>query len=273
MSPRSVPYFRMAGNGDPVICLHAGFSSGTQWRPLMSLLAPSFRTIAADLYGCGRSPLWPEDDRAMLEDEVRFLEPLFDVAGGPFHLIGHSFGGAVAMKAALMHGDMIRSLTLFEPVLFSFLADHDPNGPDLSEIVRHRDEVIGLTEQGDGDEAAEVFVDYWFFPGAWRAMPPDTRADISRRMGTGLVGRGWHQLFSEPGPAGKLAAITAPVLYLTAAETNRPTGALSRLCIASLTDVRSIDIKGAGHMAPLTHPDLVNPAIESFLLPFRQEGQ
>ena len=93
--------YREAGTGNAVVCLHASASSSAQWRPLMDRLAGRFHTLAADLYGSGRSPAWPGERPLWLADEVALLEPVFEAAGPRFHLVGHSYGGAVALRAAL----------------------------------------------------------------------------------------------------------------------------------------------------------------------------
>jgi pimeloyl-ACP methyl ester carboxylesterase len=98
-------YFREAGAGPAVVCVHASASSSAQWRPLMDRLAPRFRTLAVDLYGSGKSARWPSSQTLSLADEVSFLDPVLAAAGDRFHLVGHSYGGAVALKAALAYPD------------------------------------------------------------------------------------------------------------------------------------------------------------------------
>ena len=133
-------YVREAGAGVPLVCIHASASSSGQWRPLMDRLAGRFRTLAVDLYGSGKSPEWPADRPLTLADEVALLEPIFESVGDRFHLIGHSYGGAVALKAALAGPGRLRSLVLFEPVLFALLNADDPAQPAAREITAVRDD-------------------------------------------------------------------------------------------------------------------------------------
>ena len=114
-------FFREAGLGPAVVCLHSSASSSGQWRGLMDRLAPTFRVIAVDLYGYGQSPAWSGRRPFSMDDELALLEPVFRSAGERFHLVGHSYGGAIALKAALAHTGRIASLAIFEPVLFSIL--------------------------------------------------------------------------------------------------------------------------------------------------------
>ena len=95
------PYFREAGAGPGVVCLHANAGSSSQWRGLMELLAPKFRVFAPDSYGSGKSPEWPSDRVISLRDEAALIEPVLAKAAAPFVLVGHSYGTAIALVAAL----------------------------------------------------------------------------------------------------------------------------------------------------------------------------
>ena len=94
-------FFREAGCGPAVVCVHSSASSSAQWRPLMDRLAGRFHTLAVDLYGSGKTPAWPGHRSLTLADEVALLAPVFNWAGERCHLVGHSYGGAVALAAAL----------------------------------------------------------------------------------------------------------------------------------------------------------------------------
>ncbi|MGQ0764187.1 MAG: alpha/beta fold hydrolase [Gemmatimonadota bacterium] len=59
LMPDAKPFTREAGSGPGVVCIHANASNSAQWRGLMDLLSPTFRVIAPDLYGSGKSVDWP----------------------------------------------------------------------------------------------------------------------------------------------------------------------------------------------------------------------
>lgn len=260
---RPAAHFREAGTGPPMICLHSSASSSGQWRTLTDRLSDRFRVIAADLYGYGKSPAWPEDREMYLDDQIALLEPVFDAAGEPFHLVGHSSGGAIALKAALKYPGRVRSLTVFEPVLFSLLVADDPKSPATREILAVRDDTIRLVGLGNLDASAERFIDYWLGHGTWAATPEARRPALAAAMQS--VKPEWHAACCEPAPLAAFAALDVPTLLLTGAKSTLSARAVARLLTGVLPRVSVEEIAGVGHMAPVTHPEKVNPVIERFL--------
>ena len=257
------PNFREVGSGPTVVCLHSSASSSGQWRSLTERLAPRFRVIAVDLYGSGKTAPWPLERPMRLDDEIALLSSVFQVAGERFHLIGHSFGGAIAMKAALDDRRRLISLVLYEPVLFSVLMADAPDSDAAREIVSVRDDTIRLAEEDRLEAAAQRFVDYWMGPGAWDATPESRRPALASAMRA--VKHEWHAAFFEPTPLSAFAALDVPTLFLTGTKSKASARAVARLVTAVLPRVRVEEIEGVGHMAPLTHADQVDPLIEEFL--------
>jgi pimeloyl-ACP methyl ester carboxylesterase len=248
-----------------LVCLHSSASTGRQWRALAERLAGRFRVIAPDLHGCGKSAAWPAGRPMSLADEVDLLEPVFHAAGERFHLLGHSYGGAVALKAALEHPGRFISLVLYEPSLFSVLVADAPQSEAAREIVALRDETTRLVEAGDLSAAAHRFLDYWIEPGAWAALPQARRDSLAASMPS--VMPQWQAAFGEPAPLRAAASIAAPTLILTGTASKASSRAVVRLVASVIPNARTQALADVGHMAPVTHPDLVNPAIEEFLQP------
>jgi pimeloyl-ACP methyl ester carboxylesterase len=262
MQPLS-PFFREAGAGPGVVCLHANASSSSQWRALMDALAPRFRVLAADSYGAGRSPAWPTDRRVSLRDEAALLEPVFARVGEPFALVGHSYGAAVALVAALARPGRLRALALYEPTLFALL---DAEAPPPNEADGIRMAVAGATaalDAGDLDGAAECFIDFWMGAGAWARTPEHRRGPITAAI---VNVRGWASALSdEPTPLEAFAALRLPVLLMTGSESPASSRGVARLLATTLSRVEVVEFPGLGHMGPVTHPEVVNEAIARFL--------
>ena len=220
-------YLREAGHGPAVVCIHASASSSAQWRPLIDRLAGRYRILAGDLYGSGQSPPWPGDRPLSLADERTLLAPAFEAAGGRFHLIGHSYGGAVALEAARAEPGRVASVVLFEPVLFSLLGAEDPTQPAAREIAGVRDDTVAALERGEPHASGARFVDYWMGAGAWAAMPASRRDGLARAMGA--VKAEWEAAFGNPTPLSAFAALDVPVLCLTGSESPASSRTVTRL--------------------------------------------
>jgi pimeloyl-ACP methyl ester carboxylesterase len=252
-------YFREAGSGPAVVCLHCSASTSGQWRPLMEQLADRYHVIAPDLYGSGKTPAWPGERPLWLDDQVALLAYAFERAGERFHLVGHSYGGAIALKAALRLSTKLKSLVLYEPVLFSVLLDAAPHSPAAREIMAVRDDTAHL-----GPEAvAERFIDYWMGTGTWKEMPEPRRSTLAAAVRT--MKPEWHSAFNEPTPLAAFAALDVPTLLMTGTASTAAARAVARLVGGVLPRVQVEEMEGLGHMAPVTHPGEVNPRIERFL--------
>ena len=260
---RLTPHVREAGSGPGVVCLHSNASSSAQWRSLMDRLGGRHRVLAPDSYGAGRSPDWPSDREISLHDEVDFIAPVLARAGTPCALVGHSYGAAVALMAALEDPARVRALALYEPTLFALVDAQGPppNGVDgIREAVRAAGAAL---DAGDRSTAAEHFIDFWMGAGSWRAMPPERKPAIADAVVN--VRRWAHALFGEPTPARSFAALDVPVLYMLGGSSPESAHAVARALVPVLPRVRVVELRGLGHMAPVTHPDVVNDAIAAFL--------
>jgi pimeloyl-ACP methyl ester carboxylesterase len=229
----------------------------------MDRLAARFRVLAVDMYGYGKSPAWPDDQPLSLADEASLLGPVFEAAGDRVHVVGHSYGGAVALKAALANPGRFASLVLFEPVLFAALIAEDPHQPAAREIMAVRDDTVAAVDHGDLDASAARFVNYWMGPGGWARMPEPRRQAVATAMRK--VKAEWHATFTEPTPLSAFAVLDVPTLCMTGSDSPASSRAVARLLTKTLPQVTILEIDGVGHMAPVTHPDRVNPLIESYL--------
>ena len=259
----SDPFFREAGAGPGVVCIHANASSSAQWRGLMERLAPKFHVLAPDSYDSGKGPHWPSDRVIRLSDEAALIEPVLARAGSPLVLAGHSYGAGVALIAALRNPGRVRALALYEPTVFALL---DAEKPPPNEADGIRDAVArsaAALEAGDTDLCAEHFIDYWMGAGAWKQTPEARKPAIA--ASTANVRRWAHALITEPTPLAAFRSLDVPVLYMTGKRSTASALGVARLLAGALPRVERVDFEKLGHMGPVTHPEVVNAAIGEFL--------
>lgn len=233
--------------------------SSRQWNKLAERLAPTHRVIAPDFIGSGAEPRWPLEQRFHFRLDVERIVERIRALDEPVHLVGHSYGGFVALQVAQQIPAHIRTLAAYDPVAFGVIrAAHDAIG--LADLQRaETSDVFNDIEHGGDDAWFDVFVDYWNGPGSWRAMPQPAREAFL------AVGRKvfWevHSLMHDQTPVEAYANLTAPALFLTGEKTPAAAQRVVALLAASLPNARAISIPGAGHMGPLTHHKLVNDAL------------
>ena len=243
-------FYREAGAGPGVVCLHSNASSSAQWRGLMDLIAPRFHVLAADSYGAGKSPPWPAGRRMALRDEVALLEPVLARAGDAFSLVGHSYGGALALIAALAHRDRVRALALYEPTLFALVERESPSPNDVDGIRNAADAAIALVKAGDPVGASRRFIDFWMGGESFDRMPERNREAITASI---VSIEAWKEaLFGEPTPLAAFAALNVPVLLITGTRSPLSSRAVTQrlrrvLPRVEVTEIEQTATNQAGH--------------------------
>jgi pimeloyl-ACP methyl ester carboxylesterase len=244
------------GAGAPVVLLHSSGLSGRQWRRLARAVAEQgFRVVVPDLTGHGASPAWPEPKPFAFRRDVDEVVTLLS-GGAATHLVGHSYGGLVALHAALAAPSSVRSLTLFDPVAFGSLdpvADADARA-ELAGV----DLVWGTTPE-EHERWLAMFVDYWGGAGAWAALREEARAEF-RRVGW-VVHEGATSLVDDQTPATAYRAVTVPLRLVSGEHSPLAARRVVQLLGEAVPGSTVIVIPQAGHMAPLSHADQVNAEI------------
>jgi len=258
-----LPFVRESGSGAPVVCIHSNASSSSQWRAMMDLLASEYHVLAPDSYGAGKSPEWRSDRFISLEDEVALVEPLLTGAHSPVTLVGHSYGAAIALKAALMHPTRVRALALYEPTLFALVdASHPP--PNQADGIRNAVKAAAaFLDAGDTQQAAQAFIDYWMGAGTWASTPEQRKPPIAESVVN--VRRWAHALFTEPAGIDAFRRIDVPILYMVGKRSTASAHAVAEILIPALPKVQAVAFEDLGHMGPITHPDVVNAEVKRFL--------
>ncbi|MGD8857036.1 MAG: alpha/beta hydrolase, partial [Chloroflexota bacterium] len=142
-------YYETQGDGPPLLLIHAGVADCRMWDDQIDAFSGAYRVIRFDLRGFGRSDM-PPGSFANHED-VRALLDHLDAR--PAHVLGISFGGAIALDFCLAYPDYVRSLILGVPSV---------GGIEPSERIRRfwREEDAAL-ERGDLDGATELNLRLW----------------------------------------------------------------------------------------------------------------
>lgn len=243
-------FFREAGVGAPVVLLHCSAGSSAAWLPVMNDLCRDYRLLAPDLLGYGRGAPWPAGKVLLQDEELGFVDALLALAGRPVHLVGHSYGGAIALRAAIRFAPQIASLTLIEPVAFHLL--RQAGAPDgWGEIAALAERHVGLAVEGRDAAAADMFLSYWM--GAQAAQLPEASRDTAVRTAAKVAAE-WQLMFAMADDRDALARLDLPTLLVCGGCTRTPARRVIEELRTILPAVTCHELPKAGHMSPMTHP-------------------
>ncbi|MFP4275516.1 MAG: alpha/beta fold hydrolase [Paracoccaceae bacterium] len=243
------------------LMIHCTLGQSALWQPLAERLGDLLSMTAFDLPGHGGSGAWqgPGDVQALA---VRMAADLLGT--GPADVIGHSFGGTVALRLAAERPELVRSLTLIEPVFFQVLAKDRPEL--MAEHDLQMQPYADAVARGDWREAARLFTAVWGDGRPWDSLPDEQRSTMARRMP--VVEAASEAILADAGAvlaSGALERMACPTLIVEGAESPRYIGAVCERLAARIPAARRAVIAGAGHMVPLTHPDAVARELRDFL--------
>ncbi|HEU4644278.1 MAG TPA: alpha/beta hydrolase [Burkholderiales bacterium] len=245
---------------EPIVLLHCSGSSGAQWRTLAPLLGARYRVMTPDLIGYGAAAPWSGRGGFSLAQEAAAVRSLLGRLDEPAHLVGHSYGGAVALHIARTCPERVRSLTLVEPSAFHLLRNGDATDlAALREIMAVAADASAALAIGDYGGGFGRFVDYWSGPGSWAEMAPEKRTAFAPQLAKVVLD--FHALLSEPAELEDVCDITLPTLLVQGGCTTLPSRCVSARLRMALPEATFRVVQGAGHMLPVTHRDQVNALI------------
>ena len=257
-----VDFLEAGSSGPAVMLVHSSVAGARQWRRLMDDLKNEFRVRAVNLFGYGRTSAWSTDASQSLGDQAGLVEAALPAGADEVYLVGHSFGGSVAMKAAARLGGRVAKLVLLEPNPIYLLAQAGETEA-FADAMAMRDCIKKFGALGQWQVAAETFADYWGGAGSWEGMPPDRRETFTQALKPNFFE--WDGVTDETTPVEQwVRLLPRRTLVVSDPATVLPIRALVALLRRSCPQWTYQEAAG-GHMAPLTRADLINPIVVSFL--------
>jgi len=253
----------------PLACVNGGllFDHNLLW-PALAPLSERRQLILYDQRGRGASQAPPGASAARIEHDAGDLPAIREALGlGTWDVLGHSWGGGLAMLATERDQRAVRRLVLVDSVgpvgnwQENLLRDALPRlGPGDRAILEHIDtEALLQPDPNIHSAYSRAMYAAWFADASLAAMfsPPRSHSRTGAAVAARLRGEGydWRAL---------LSAVSVPTLVMHGEKDLLPVGVACQI-VATLRNARLEVIPDAGHMPFWESPELFFTLIESFL--------
>ena len=245
--------FGQPGSASPIVCLPSTGLSGQQWRRLAKLMSDrGHEVFTVDLIGYGGSDDWPRARAPFTTNyDIDVVEALFQLCSVPIHVVGHSYGGRLALLAGLRRPERLRSLALFEPTCFGVLRSAG-DAVGLAELDSFNQDQRFLADDFGGSEAwVERFVDYWSGPGTFAELDPAQREAWLRSRQKMFEEVRETALDAVPHQAYVDALGHLPLLVMSGAASTLAGRRCCEILGQVMPNARHVELPEVGHMAPV----------------------
>jgi 3-oxoadipate enol-lactonase len=236
-----------AGNGQPLLLVHAGVADRRMWDDVWPALTRQFRVVRPDLRGYGDTPL-PDGPFVYTADLAALLGEL---GIERTQVIGVSMGGQIVIDLALSHPELVDRVILVAPGLGGW-----EFGP---EIKAQWEQEAAAFNAGDLDRAAWINVEMWL-DGPSR-QPADVDPQLRRRVfemqrraldyENDAAEGGW--LVADR--RGRLGEVAAPTLVMVGEYDQPEMMAIGRHIAGAIPGARFQALKSVAHLPPMEAPD------------------
>lgn len=250
------------GSGPPAILLHAGGSSGRQWREVIERIGSCYRCIAPDLFGFGKTEAWKGEESLNHDHHAELVSSFVDWLDEPIRIIGHSYGGAAAVRFLLSTPGLVRSCCLIEPIMAPLL---DQSGDDelYGEYRKTADDFFERASRGDREIAWQNFIDYRNGAGSWESYPDKAKQRMLAQTDAAVAAFGAN--LDNATTIDDCRSIATPTLIVCGNATTAPERRITEILADAIPESLYEIIDGAGHMSPMTHPRQVAELILTHL--------
>jgi len=245
--------FLRRGNGPPLLLVHGTIADHTRWLPIIPYFEKQFTVYAMDRRGRGESGDSPDYHLLRESEDIAAVVEAID---DPVFLLGHSYGGLVALEAALLT-DNIKRLILYEPPVPAGKPFYPPGVPDRMQP---------LIDNGEFEFALELFLkevvkmpDYEFEK--YRQLPAyKKRIQIVPTIPRETMVEKFYSFQPD-----KFAGLQVPVLLLLGGDSPLVFREATEQVDSALPDSRIVIMPGQQHIAMDTNTELFVNEVKKFL--------
>jgi pimeloyl-ACP methyl ester carboxylesterase len=237
------------GAGRTIVLVPGSCSTGAAWRPVVAAWDNQLRCVTTSLLGYGGTAERRTVADPSIAHEAEALESVIRKAGGNVHLVGHSFGGLVALAVALRKRVPLASLVIVEAPAAEVLREAKED-QHYSGFRRMTDAYFADYEQGNV-EAIAAMIDFYGGAGTFASWPLSVRAYAIETTPVNILD--WASAYAFPLSAASLAAVQLPVLVLRGGASHPAVQRANAVLSERLNEAVLTAIDGAAHFMITTH--------------------
>lgn len=271
--------YREQGSGEAVVFVHGSISDLTVWQRQLAPVGERYQAIAYS-----RRYAWPNRDlpsggkdtmQPHVDDLLAFLRA---IDGPPAHVVGHSWGAFICLRAAMQDPSVVRSLVLEEPPIVPLIIGAPPAPSQiLRSLLRHPLVTLDvlrfgagtlaavgrLIKAGDIERSIMRFARGVLGEQALTQLPEEIRSHMLANASTHLGqfrADGGFETITEP----ELQSINTPALVITGAQSPVVLRRLAELLATLLPNSRRLEVPSASHFMHVENPHAVNVGLLRF---------
>jgi pimeloyl-ACP methyl ester carboxylesterase len=242
--------YNESGAGPTVVLLPGSCSTGAAWRPIIEAWDGRFRCVTTSLLGYGRTAERRSASDPSIAHEAEIVETVIRRAGGPVHLVGHSFGGLVAVAVALRKEVPLAGLVVVEAPAMELLRERAEDA-DVYRAFHSMNEVyFAAFERGDRQAVASM-IDFYGGAGTYASWPERARAYAEETTAVNILD--WASAYAFPLTARMLGAIDVPTLVLWGGASHPAAQHANARLGQSIRAAATAGVDGAAHFMIATH--------------------
>jgi pimeloyl-ACP methyl ester carboxylesterase len=237
------------GSGPAVVLLPGSCSTGAAWRPVIAAWGSQFRSVTTSLLGYGGTSERRTAGDPSISRNAEAMESVIRRAGGRVHLVGHSFGGLVALAVALRNRVSLASLVIIEAPAVDILRERREHR-HYHAFRRMTDAYFADVAAGNA-EAIAAMIDFYGGAGTFASWPPRSRAYAVETMPVNILD--WADAYGFPLSKALLATIRIPLLIVRGGASPQAVQRANALLGELSSNATLATIDGAAHFAIATH--------------------
>jgi pimeloyl-ACP methyl ester carboxylesterase len=198
------------GSGATIVLVPGSCSTGAAWRPVIAALNGRFRYVTTSLLGYGGTAERRTAGDPAISHEAEILESVVRRAGGRAHLVGHSFGGLVALAVAFRNQVSLASLVIVDAPALDVLRDRGER--EHYRAFREMTKAYFAAFEGGNAEAIAAMIDFYGGAGTYASWPQRVRDYAVATTAVNILD--WASAYGFALPAAALAAVEIPALVI-----------------------------------------------------------